>query len=91
MPSIAGFRTVAVFKDVPANTATPIGVESGTVQLVEVTNKTASDVDFLVNDYPQGGITGVAIPILAGTTRQIPLQLYKFKATGVVTVVAYGM
>lgn len=91
MANSVGFRTVAVFKDVPASTEQVIGREQGNIVLAEVTNKTGVDIDFLVNDYPGQGSNGVSIPIPANSTRQIPLQLYKFKATGVVTVVAYGM
>lgn len=91
MATPMGLRTVSVFKDVPANTKTVFGREQGNVLYAEITNKTASDIDFTVNDYPEGGILGVAIPIPANQTRAIPMTLYNFKANGVVTVVAYGM
>jgi hypothetical protein len=91
MATPLGLRTVAVFKDTPANVEVVLGREQGNILYAEVTNKTASEVDFLVNDFPEGGIMGVAIPIPANSTRAIPIQLYNFKPAGVVTVVAYGM
>lgn len=91
MATPLGLRTAVVFKDVPANTEKSFTTyQHGSILYAEVTNKTASAVDFIVNDNPEGGRAGVAIPIEANSTRAIPIQLYKFKATGVVTVVAYG-
>lgn len=91
MATPVGLRTVTVFRDTVANVEVVMGREQGNILYAEVTNKTASDVDFLVNDFPEGGIPGVSIPIPANSTRAIPLQLYNFKPAGVVTVVAYGM
>jgi hypothetical protein len=89
MATPIGLRKVKAFINVPANTEKIID-EHGNFGYIEVTNDTASAVDFLVNDYPEQGHQGTAIPIKANTTRPIPLTVYKFKATGVVTVVAYG-
>lgn len=90
MATPIGLRKVKVFKNVPANTEQVID-HSGVYSYIEVTNNTASEVDFIINDYPEQGHIGVGIPIPPNYTRAIPLNVYKFKATGVVTVVAYGM
>lgn len=59
---------------------------------VEVTNNGSFDVLFYANDYPEQGHPATdGIPIRAGETREIPLQVLKFTATGPVDVVAYGM
>jgi hypothetical protein len=92
MATPLGLRTVTVHKDVPANTEITFGRAQGNILYAEVTNKTASDIDFTVNHFPENvGTPAVAIPIPANTTRAIPMTLYRFKASGVVTVVAYGM
>lgn len=90
LKSLAGFRDVQVF----------VGVTSGTVtsasQYIEVTNNGSTDVSIYLNDYPdQGhptkGMSNKGIPIKAGVTREIPMYVYNFTATGPVTVVAYTM
>jgi hypothetical protein len=91
MAYAVGFRKVQVYNSVPANTLTPVGSERGEYVLIEVTNATASTVNITLNDYPDQGHIGTAIPVPANTTRQIPVATYNFKADGVVTVVAYGM
>ena len=91
MATPIGLRKVRVFTAVPANTEIVIDDYHGNYGYIEVTNATASAVDIVVNDNPAGGVQGVAIPVEANSTRPIPLVTYTFKATGVVTVVAYGM
>lgn len=92
MATPLGLRTVSVFRDVPAGTEIILGRGQGNILYAEVSNETASTIDFTVNDFPENmGVKAQAIPIYAGTTRALPIQLYKFKASGVVTVVAYGM
>lgn len=63
----------------------------GNYVLIEVTNDTASDVDFTINDFREQGHIGDTIPVKAGTTRQIPMAVYNFVASNTVTVVAYGL
>lgn len=87
MASIAGCRDVNVV------TGTS-GILNGSNIYVEVTNSNLTDVIFYANDFPsQGHPTNgdptKGIPILAGTTRAIPMTVYNFTATGAVTVVAY--
>ena len=48
-------------------------------------------VKFHVNDFTDQGHKGAGIPIPPNSTRAIPLTVYKFTATDVVTVIAYGM
>jgi hypothetical protein len=92
MATPLGLRTVTVHKDVPANTEMVFGRQQGNILYTEVTNATAGVVDFTVNHFPENtGVPAVSIPILPSTTRAIPMTLYKYKASGVVTVVAYGM
>lgn len=85
-----GLRKVKVFDLVPANTEVVIDDHRGAYGYIEVTNTTASPITIQVNDYPSQGMQGVSIPIGANATRPLPLQTYKFKATAIVTVVAYG-
>lgn len=64
---------------------------SGAFIFVEVTAPSGGgNVDFYPNVdlpfQPGGGIT-----VAAGTTRQIPMTVYNFKATGNCTVIAYRM
>lgn len=63
---------------------------SGACVLVEVTNSGGSNIDFFPNtdlpNSPSGGIT-----VAQGTTRQIPMIVYNFRATGNCTVIAYRM
>lgn len=87
MSAPLGLRKVKVFKAVTE----AIIDEHGNFGYIEVTNDTAVEVAFTVNHYPEHGRVGVAIPVKAGTTRTIPLAVYKFTASGVVTVVAYGL
>ena len=92
MATPLGLRTVSVFRDVPAATEVTFGRNQGNIVYSEVTNDTEATIDFVVNDFQENtGVTPQAIPIPAGVTRAIPMTLYKFKASGVVTVVAYGM
>jgi hypothetical protein len=57
--------------------------------LLEVTNEGAATTKFYANDNPKEGHRAQGIPIAAGATRQIPLQVYWFTADSAVTVVAY--
>lgn len=89
MKGIAGCRTVKVLSNV---TSGDIGTPFVSV---EVTNSNATDVTLYVNHFPEQGHATVGdplqgIPIKAGTTREIPMIVYNFVATGAVTVVAYG-
>ncbi len=90
MATPIGLRKVMVFKNVPANEEKIVD-NRGAYAYVEVTNNSASEVDFVVNEYIDQGHKGVGIPIPPNETRAIPLTIYKFRATGEVTVVAYGM
>ncbi len=90
MASILGFRKALVFENVPADTEYIVDNYRGGYVYAEVTNDTQATVYFEVNGNPQGGHPGSKIPIKAGTTRAIPMALHTFKASGVVTVVAYG-
>jgi hypothetical protein len=87
MATPMNMRKVRVFTDATE----AIVDEHGNFGYVEVTNATGATVDFKVNDYPENGHKGVSIPIPAGTTRAIPLVVYKFTASSAVTVVAYGL
>lgn len=91
MATPLGLRQVKVFEDVPADEVVIIDNYRGAFLYHEVTNDTASTVYIEANHNPEGGHPGVKIPIKAGATRAIPLALYSFKPTGVVTVVSYGM
>lgn len=64
---------------------------SGAFIYVEVTNpSTSSPVDFFPNtDLPFQPGGGITIP--ANSTRQIPMTVYNFRATGNCTVIAYRM
>lgn len=84
--NVAGFRKVRVFTDV---TEAEVDVH-GNYVLLEVTNKGDTEVLFRPNHFPEQGHTSDAIPVEPGTTRRIPMTVYKFTATGQVTVVAYG-
>ena len=86
MNGVAGYRKVRVFRE----TTDAIVDMHGNFLYVEVTNNGSSEVDFMPNDFPEQGNVGVGIPIAPGTTRVIPMAVYKFTATGPVTVVAYG-
>lgn len=67
--------------------------DSGEYLLVEVTNAGDSDTNFYPNVTLPNGQPNPAgsdpIPILAKSTRQIPMAVYNFKSDAVVTVVAY--
>ena len=89
MATPLGLRTVHVYTTV-AGEEKQAGNGRGSVLYTEVTNGTASEVKFTVNSFPEQGHNGVPIPIPPNTTRALPIQLYNFKADGVVTVVAYG-
>jgi hypothetical protein len=80
-----GFRDYKVI----TGTSGTFGNESGGFKYVEVTNDTAGTVNVSFNSYPDQGHNADAIPVKAGTTRNIPLAVYNFTATGSVTVVAY--
>jgi hypothetical protein len=90
MATPLGLRQVKVF-NVVADEEIVIDNYRGAFLYHEVTNDTASDVEFEVNANREGGHPGAKIPIKAGTTRALPLALYKFKASGALTVVSYGM
>jgi len=88
MSGLRGCRNVQVLTSVSSGT---LGTPS---MYVEVTNNNATDILIYINDYPdQGhptaGVASQGIPIKAGTTREIPMYVYNFTATGAVTVVAY--
>lgn len=91
MASTLGFRQTRVFENVPANTEVIVDEYRGAFLYSEVTNETASKIYLIVNDNQQGGHAGARVPIAPNATRAIPASLYTFKATGIVTVVAYGM
>lgn len=91
MATPLGLRQVKVFEDQPADEVVIIDRHSGAFLYHEVTNDTASTVYLEVNHNPEGGHRGARIPIKSGTTRAIPLAIYTFKASGVVTIVSYGM
>lgn len=85
---LAGFRSVKVLLATTGDTLS----DHGDWIYAEVTNNGASDVTFSVNDYTsQGSVPSPGIPIKAGTTRNIPMAIYNFTATGPVDVVAYRM
>jgi hypothetical protein len=85
MAVYGGFRKVLVIED-----ATEGRIDKhGAYLLIEVTNNSGSEVKFYPNEeYVGQGSHG--IPIAPNATRQIPLAVYTFRATGNVTVVAYG-
>lgn len=63
---------------------------SGAVHRVEV--DAAADTMFYPNAFEDDGTTprpSDGIPIKAGVTRVIPMQIYNYKADASVTVVAY--
>lgn len=91
MASTLGFRQTKVFEDVPADTIVIVDDYRGAFLYSEVTNDTDTKVYLTINDNPQGGHPGASIPIAPKSTRNIPASLYSFKATDVITVVAYGM
>lgn len=62
---------------------------SGAVVMVEVTNSNTGSVTFYPNPDLPSLTTGGGIPIPGNSTRQIPMRVYSFTATGNVTVVAY--
>ena len=90
MATPIGLRKVMVFENVPANQEQIID-NRGNFGYLEVTNNNASEVKFHANDFTDQGHKGVGIPIPPNSTRAIPLTVYKFTATDVVTVIAYGM
>lgn len=91
MATPLGLRLVKVFTAVPANTKTDIN-NSGSFLYHEVTNGTGAEIGFAVNDFSvENGVPAVTIPIPPNSTRAIPMSIYNFKATGIVTVVSYGM
>lgn len=88
MKGVAGCRDVLVITGVSGN----IGAQ---YIYVEVTNNTGVDILFYPNDFPsQGHATSgdikYGIPIKVGTTREIPMTVYNYTASGVVTIVAYA-
>jgi hypothetical protein len=84
--ALAGLRDVRVLKDI-----TEADFERFSPVYMEVTNNGAEDVEISLNDFSfQGHPASEGIPIKAGTTRNIPMRVYNFKATGAVTVVAYS-
>lgn len=85
MIGVAGFRSHKVL----VGTEGTLGTQ---YSLIEVTNGTGADVLFYLNDFPESGHPATdGIPIKAGTTRVIPMICHNFTASGIVTVVAYGM
>lgn len=90
MATPLGLRKVMVFEDVQENEECIID-NRGNFGYLEVTNNTDSEVKFIVNEYADQGHRGAGIPIAPNTTRAIPLAVYKFRATGAITVVAYGL
>lgn len=83
---VAGLRAVKVLTNVTSGT-----LDAMKVVYMEVTNSGAVDVTISVNDFTaQGHPPSEGIPVLAGTTREIPMEIFNFTATGAVTVVAYG-
>ena len=85
MKGVAGFRQHKTITGVSGT----LGAQYTTT---EVTNSTGDDILFYVNDFPGGGHPASdGIPIKAGTTRIIPMIIYNFTSSGIVTVVAYGM
>lgn len=91
MPMPVGFRKAKVYDYKVADGNITVDDFRGSYVYAEVTNDTASTVQFKVNDINVGGHTGASIPIKAGATRTIPMALFTFSCTGDVTVVAYGM
>ncbi len=88
-----GFRTHKVFVAARGEFDT-----HGAYVYAEVTNNTGGDLIFYPNFYDTNGgygtdaenipaSEGITIKTLA--TRNIPMQLYNFKASGTLTVVAY--
>jgi hypothetical protein len=85
MANFAGFRTVQVLSNVTDGTL------NGNTLLIEVTNPGGTDVTIRLNNFPeQGHPASDPIPVKAGSTREIPMRVYNFTASGAVTVVAYG-
>ena len=91
MAMMVGFRKAKVFDYKASEGAIVVDDFRGSYVYAEVTNETASTVQFTVNEINVGGHPGASIPIKAGTTRTIPMALFTFNCTGDVTVVAYGM
>ena len=88
MKGVVGFRDVQVFSNVVSGSLATVS------QYIEVTNSNATDTIIYLNDFPEQGhptldIASKGIPIKAGTTREIPMQVYNFSATNAVTVIAY--
>lgn len=86
MHGLAGLRKVKVFTEVTEGELD----RQGSFGYLEVTNKGVSALEFVPNDFPEHGHSGVGIPVQSGETRHIPMTVYKFTATAPVTVVAYG-
>lgn len=85
MSILAGMRTVKVLENV---TSGDLGMD---YVMVEVTNNGGSPVKFFPNDYPEQGHPATeGIPVKNGETRQIPMLVRNFKASGAITIVAYG-
>jgi len=94
MANAVGFRQCKLFENVTAGVQTIVDDSqrgAGSFLLFEVTNATATDGYFIVNDMPENGHPGTKIPVPKGTTRQIPMMVVCFNVTQVMTVVAYGM
>ena len=85
MAVYGGFRKVLVQEDV---TEGRIDFH-GSYLLIEVTNKSASEVKFYPNEA-YAGQPSYGIPIEPNSTRAIPMAVYTYRATGEVTIVAYG-
>lgn len=84
-----GFRKSRVFEHVTPDLEYVLD-NRGAFLYHEVTNHTASPVYFTPNDFPENGNRGAHIPIPPNETRTIPMAVYKFTASGDVTVVSYG-
>lgn len=95
MANAVGFRSCVVKL---ASTGDVLDM-GGAVLMVEVTNNGGTDTKF----YPNGLTTdptdptyagtyqGSGIPVKAGQTRQIPMQVRTFRADAVVDVVGFRM
>jgi hypothetical protein len=84
----AGFREVQTFYSVTTGTL------DRQASYVEVTNNGSTDIIFYPNDFPNSGhptanVASKGIPVKAETTREIPMLLFNFVASGPITLVAY--
>lgn len=88
MSMFAGFRSYKRIDYTTPNQVVEIG-KHGSYVFIEVTAGN-SDIDFFPNpDLPAE--YGGGIPVKQNTTRQIPMTVYNFKASGNCTVIAYKL